>query len=235
MHTDLAYFCLTFGIRGWTRLSREERGLTGSTTIRGVTYIELQVWRGDASDGDGHIWQQCVDSLWVWVFYRIGGMRGTTSTTGGVYCVATGVIQARQGCVDSGLLHTRSDDEGRQPVRSTIRWGLKASEPRGRGGEQETPVDATAGRWGRAGNSGRPSEIRAGRTPSWGEQQARLEEKPAARTGNRLARRRDGAGGRMRRGRAGEAVCSTRASQAQQQEGRASGTRRWPPWLGEAG
>jgi hypothetical protein len=41
-----------------------------------VTYIELQVWRADASDGDNSVWQRCVDSLWIWVFYRIGGMRG---------------------------------------------------------------------------------------------------------------------------------------------------------------
>jgi hypothetical protein len=41
-----------------------------------VTYIELQVWRADASDGDSRVWQQGVDSLWIWVFYRIGGMRG---------------------------------------------------------------------------------------------------------------------------------------------------------------
>jgi hypothetical protein len=36
----------------------------------------MQVWRADASDRDSHVWQQCVDSLWIWVFYRIGGMRG---------------------------------------------------------------------------------------------------------------------------------------------------------------
>jgi hypothetical protein len=31
---DFAYFCLTFGIRGLTRLSREERGSMGSMTIQ---------------------------------------------------------------------------------------------------------------------------------------------------------------------------------------------------------
>jgi hypothetical protein len=41
-----------------------------------VTYIELQVWRADASDGDSRVWQQCIDNLWIWVFYLIGGMRG---------------------------------------------------------------------------------------------------------------------------------------------------------------
>ena len=84
--------------------------------------------------------QQCVDSLWVWVFYRIGGMRGMMSTIGGVDDVTTRVIQAWQGCEDPGLLHTRRDDERRQLVRSTTRWGLKPSEPRGRAGKQK---DAT--------------------------------------------------------------------------------------------
>jgi hypothetical protein len=32
MHSDLAYICITFGIQGSTRLSKEERGSTGSTT-----------------------------------------------------------------------------------------------------------------------------------------------------------------------------------------------------------
>jgi hypothetical protein len=41
-----------------------------------VTYIELQVWRADASDGDSLVWQQCIDNLWIWVFYLIGAMRG---------------------------------------------------------------------------------------------------------------------------------------------------------------
>jgi hypothetical protein len=67
-------------------------------------------------------------------------MRGTTSTTEGVDGVTTRVIQVWRGCEDPGLLHTRRDDERRQPVRSTTRWGLKPSEPRGRAGKQEVAM-----------------------------------------------------------------------------------------------
>jgi hypothetical protein len=70
-------------------------------------------------------------------FYRIGGMRGTTSTTRGVDGVATEVIQARRCWADLGLLHTRRDDERRQPVRSTTRRELKPSKSRGRADKQE--------------------------------------------------------------------------------------------------
>jgi hypothetical protein len=94
-----------------------------------------------------------------------------------------------------------------------MRWRLKPSEPRGCAGEPETPVDTIAGRWARARNGGRPSEIRDGRTPRWGEQQARLEEKPVARIGSRRARG-DEQGRRERgrthaQGRAGEAARGT--------------------------
>jgi hypothetical protein len=45
--------------------------------------------------------------------------------------------QQDRDCTDPGLLHARRDDERRQSARSTTRWGLRSSEPRGRAGEQK--------------------------------------------------------------------------------------------------
>ena len=110
----------------------DSKGLPGVSTAgpgigRGVTSGKLTKVTDIAAYGSS------VSTVYGFgCFYRIGGMRGTTSTTRGVDGVVTGVIQARRGWTDLGLLHTRRDDERRQPVRSTIRWELKPSEPRGR-------------------------------------------------------------------------------------------------------
>jgi hypothetical protein len=45
--------------------------------------------------------------------------------------------QQDRSCTDLGLLQAQRDDERRQSARSTTRWGLRPSEPRGRASEQE--------------------------------------------------------------------------------------------------
>ena len=50
MHRDLAYFSLKSGLRGLTRSSREERGSTGSTTIR--SYHKRRYYDGDMGERD---------------------------------------------------------------------------------------------------------------------------------------------------------------------------------------